>query len=74
MSHQTELTLSTEEKELMKLYVIEGLTVKEIAAKKGTSKRSIEKTIERIRLRLGCINVRQLIYRLTNGGVFSAAM
>lgn len=70
MNHQFEL--STDEKEMMRLYIVEGLSVKEIAAKKEITTRATEKRIEKIRVRWGCISIRQLTYRLIERRVFSA--
>lgn len=72
MNHQSELTLSADEKEMMRLYIVDGLTVKEIAVKLIATERAIEKRIETLRRRIGCSNVRQLIFVLTNSNLFES--
>jgi DNA-binding NarL/FixJ family response regulator len=63
--------MTEKEKVIIRLLAIDGLTVKEIAAKVNPNKRTIEKQIENVRVRYGCINVRQLIYRLTKNGLIA---
>jgi excisionase family DNA binding protein len=66
------LSLSQSEIELMRLYIVDGLTVKEISVRLAITERSIEKRIEYLRKRMACSNVRQLIYKLTNSNIFES--
>jgi DNA-binding NarL/FixJ family response regulator len=67
----SQIKLTGPELTLLEMLAVEGLTVKEIAARINPNKRTIEKQIENIRVRFGCINVRQLIYRVTKEGLIA---